>query len=78
MGNFGKVGMDFFDLIRWGEMAQLKPIVEAEPKILEVKDPKGYPPLILASYNEQYDITQYFLDRGAEVDAQDPAGNTAL
>jgi ankyrin repeat protein len=70
--------MDFFELIRWGEIDDVKQMVEANRSILSVTDPKGYPPLILASYNEQYVITEYFLNQGAEVDAIDAAGNTAL
>ena len=65
-------------MIRWGEIEEVKQMVEAEPRLLAVRVPKGYPPLILASYNEQYEITKYLLDRCAEVDAQDTAGNTAL
>ena len=70
--------MDFFELIRWGELAEVKQMVEADPSLLRIADPKGYPPLILASYNEQYDMTQYFLEQGADVDAKDAASNTAL
>ena len=62
--------MDFFELIRWGEIIDVKQMVEADPSLLTIRDPKGYPPLILASYSEQYDITQYFLEQGADVNAQ--------
>ncbi|WP_254070174.1 ankyrin repeat domain-containing protein [Acidisphaera sp. L21] len=41
-------------------------------------DDRGFPPLILASYNEQAAATALLLARGAVVDAVDAKGSTAL
>lgn len=46
---------------------------------IDVRDKRGYPPLILASYNGRYESTRVLLSRGASVDAADGVrGNTAL
>ncbi|MEQ9443086.1 MAG: ankyrin repeat domain-containing protein [Cyclobacteriaceae bacterium] len=70
--------MDFFELIRNGELENIKQLVTADPGLLEARDARGFPPLVLASYHEQYDTTKYLLEAGADVNVQDAAGNTAL
>ncbi|MGB4398466.1 MAG: ankyrin repeat domain-containing protein, partial [Daejeonella sp.] len=45
---------------------------------LDVRDDKGYTPLIIACYNNQYNAAKFLLDHGAEINDYDHGGNTAL
>ncbi|KKX52175.1 hypothetical protein L950_0201355 [Sphingobacterium sp. IITKGP-BTPF85] len=45
---------------------------------LNSRDDKGYSPLIIACYNNQYQAAKLLLNSGAHVNAQDNGGNTAL
>ncbi len=67
-----------FDAARLGRSDVLPALLLAGTDI-EARDPKGYTPLILASYNGHVAATEELLGRGAIVDAPDGArGNTAL
>ena len=70
--------MDLFDLIREGKLDEVKQRVAADPNVLAARDPRGFPPLVLATYNEQYETAKYLLEAGADVNAPDAGGNTAL
>lgn len=45
---------------------------------LNEKDDKGYTPLIIAVYNNQFEAANWLLQKGVQVDAADQSGNTAL
>src|SRR5471030_3148334 len=45
---------------------------------LNKRDEKGYTPLIIACYNNQYAAAKLLLDAGADVNAADSGGNTAI
>lgn len=45
---------------------------------LDVKDDRGYTPLIIAAYNSQYEAVKALLYAGADSNAADNSGNTAL
>ena len=67
-----------FDACRLGRIDVLPALIQAGCDI-EAHDPKGYTPLILASYNGHAAATEILLKEGAEIDAPDGArGNTAL
>ena len=70
--------MDFFDLIRQGKVEAVVAAISDSPNLISDKDKKGFPPLILASYSDQFEITKLLLEKGADVNALDVAGNTAL
>jgi ankyrin repeat protein len=42
------------------------------------QDEKGYTPLIIATYNGNYDVAQFLLDHGAATEKKDANGRTAL
>ena len=42
------------------------------------QDEKGYTPLIIATYNGNYDVAQFLLDHGAATEKKDASGRTAL
>ena len=70
--------MDFFQLIREGNLVEIKAIVEADNNIIHQKNERGFTPLLLAGYSNQLELTLYFLKQGVEINAVDAAGNTAL
>jgi hypothetical protein len=51
---------------------------QIDVNIINTKNKSGFPPMVIAAYNEQYEMTQWLLEQGAEVDQRDSAGNTAL
>lgn len=67
-----------FDAARLGRVDVMPALLTAGCDI-EALDPKGYTPLILASYNGRAAATDLLLAHGADVDAADAVrGNTAL
>jgi ankyrin repeat protein len=62
---------------RTGDLPLLQEIIDQKPD-LEVRDDKGYTPLIIASYNHQLAAAQLLLQSGADVNGKDAGGNTAL
>jgi len=70
--------MEFFELIRKGETATIEKLIAADKSLLNARDPRGFTPLILSTYNEHYELAEKLLHAGAEVNALDAAGNTAL
>jgi hypothetical protein len=72
------IPMDFFNVIRQGELEILKASLKEDPALLETKDPRGFTPLILATYSGKQEIARYLIECGADVNARDAAGNTAL
>lgn len=67
-----------FDAARLGRTDVLPALLIAGADI-EGHDPKGYTPLILASYNGREETAALLLAQGARIDAPDTArGNTAL
>ena len=67
-----------FDAARLGRIDVLPALLIAGADI-EARDPQGYTPLILASYNGQAKATDLLLAQGASPDAPDRTrGNTSL
>ena len=67
-----------FEACRTGDVAIIEELYQANPAVINSVDAKGFTPLILASYNEQGTIVDFLLEKGANINAQDVAGNTAL
>ncbi|RZK87875.1 MAG: ankyrin repeat domain-containing protein, partial [Pedobacter sp.] len=62
---------------RVGNLDILKELIHKQVD-LNQRDPKGYTPLILACYNNQYKAAALLIENGADVNAADDGGNTAL
>jgi len=45
---------------------------------MNIQDEKAYTPLIIACYNNQYEAAKLLLNAGANINAADYGGNTAL
>ena len=70
--------MEFFEAIKTGNIARVESYLSDFPELLKTKDERGFPPIVLATYYEQPQVTELLLQKGAEPDARDAAGNTAL
>ncbi|UII77320.1 ankyrin repeat domain-containing protein [Flagellimonas sp. HMM57] len=66
------------DASRNGETETVKALIAKNPDILNQKNPMGFTPLILAVYNDQEETAKVLIDEGADIDAFDKSGNTAL
>ncbi len=62
---------------RKGDVAVLRELIRQNAD-LNVREEKGYTPLIIACYNNHYATAELLLQNGADVNAQDTGGNTAL
>jgi ankyrin repeat protein len=67
-----------FDACRRGNLQEVEKIYTANPDLIHAADFKGFTALIIAAYNDQPELVQFILEKGANPDAQDMAGNTAL
>ncbi|MFK7834175.1 MAG: ankyrin repeat domain-containing protein [Winogradskyella sp.] len=68
----------FFATIQSGNVTNLKSQLSHNPDIVNVKDSRGFTPLIFATYFDKEDISKLLVDHNAEIDARDASGNTAL
>src|ERR1700688_2157312 len=53
-------------------------VLLAQHADINQQDEKGYTPLILATYNDKYEMAQFLLEHGASTEKKDPSGRTAL
>lgn len=67
-----------FDAIRNNDLESLKKIIETAPDAVHLKDQRGSNPLLLATYFGHFEISQFLIANGADVDLRDNSGNTAL
>jgi uncharacterized protein len=70
--------MAFFEAIKEGNIDKLRSLLLENPNLLEEKDSRGFPPLIMATYANQKEATNFLIAQGANLDNTDSAGNTAL
>ena len=69
---------DIFDLLRKGDVAAVKALIEKTPQLLEARDGDGDTPLHYAAYGGNVDLIHYFIDKGAKLDLQDRQRKTPL
>ena len=68
----------FFSAIQSDKIEHVKAQLERNSDFVNMKDARGFTPLIFASYFDKKDIVEKLLEYNAEVDATDGSGNTAL
>lgn len=64
--------------IRNGDIEAVKAILQNDPSSASRPGERGFPPIIFAAYSEDQAICELLIEAGANVNAQDMAGNTAL
>ncbi len=70
--------MELYSAIQSGDLNAVQTIIGANPEIANKTDQRGFTPLILATYLEKKEVSEFLIDHGADIDAQDASGNTAL
>jgi hypothetical protein len=66
-----------FDAARSNNLTEAKRLVEANADVNQ-QDDKGYTPLILATYNDNFEVAIFLLEHGAKTEVSDHSGRTAL
>lgn len=61
-----------------GDLFQLERISYIERYVNEKEPSHGWTPLMIAAYNNQYDIAKYLIEHGADVNAQNYNGTTVI
>lgn len=68
----------FFEAISAGDLDKIQSLLSQNSELVHTKDQRGFPPLVLATYNAHKHLIEPLLVFGADIDAQDASGNTAL
>ena len=68
----------FFNTIKSGNLDNTKAQLKRNPDLVNVKDSRGFTPLIFATYFDKEDIAKSLIEHNAPIDAKDKSGNTAL
>ncbi|WP_347925642.1 ankyrin repeat domain-containing protein [Pontimicrobium sp. SW4] len=68
----------FFESIRIGDKYRLEALLGINPGLVNTRDSRGFTPLIFATYFENEEITNFLIEKNADINAQDNSGNTAL
>jgi len=68
----------FFNTIKSGNLDNTKAQLKRNPDLVNVKDSRGFTPLIFATYFDKEDIAKSLIEHNAPIDAKDASGNTAL
>ena len=72
--------LDLFEASVLGKLEQVKNLVSHDPSLVDSYSPDGFPPVALAAYLGQKEITEYLILKGANVNAiaKNATGFTAL
>ncbi len=69
---------EVFDLVRKGDVASVRVLIEKTPQLVEARDPQGMTLLHYAAYGRSPELVNFLVDRGAETGAKDTQGHTPL
>ncbi|TMI12470.1 ankyrin repeat domain-containing protein [Candidatus Bathyarchaeota archaeon] len=75
-----KGGLDIFEASVPGKLERLKNLIEQDRALVETYSPDGFTPVALATYLGQKSVTEYLIEKGANVNAiaKNATGFTAL
>jgi len=69
---------EVFDLLRKGDVAAVKALIEKSPQLVEARDSDGDTLLHYAAYGGSVELINYFIDKGAKLELQDAQHKTPL
>jgi ankyrin repeat protein len=69
---------EIHDVAKSGNLERVKALLKDNPDLVSSKDKDGATPLYIAATSEHNDIAELLLAKGADVNAKDKYGNTAL
>lgn len=67
-----------FQAIRKEDVPHLKSLLHDNPELVTSRDPRGFTPLVLATYLNHLAAAEILIGAGADLNASDGMGNTAL
>lgn len=67
-----------FELLRKGDIASVKAMVEKSPQLVEARDPQGLTLLHYSAYGRSPDLVHFLIDKGAQPDVKDAEAHTPL
>lgn len=68
----------FFATIQSGNEDNIKAQLTRNPDLVNIKDQRGFTPLIFATYFNKENIAEILLEHYVDVNGKDASGNTAL
>lgn len=78
MTAFSLEASEIHEAALYGDLARIKSLVKADPKMLNLLDGREATPLHVASEEGFLEVAHFLLAEGAKLNAQDTDGNTAL
>ena len=69
---------NIFDAVQKGTIEDVKHFLEAKGADINLKDNRGYTPLLVAASRENVEVVKFLIQKGADVNAEDNNGYTAL
>jgi uncharacterized protein len=69
--------LNLFTAARSNDVNSAKTLLNAKADVNQADD-KGYTPLILATYNDSFEVADLLLKHGANIEAKNHSGRTAL
>jgi len=64
---------EIFDVVRAGDAARLKALLDAQPALVNARNERGHSPVLIAQYHKQRDLVAILLAAGPELDIFDAA-----
>ncbi len=61
--------LDIFEASVLGKLEQVRNLIDRDPSLVNSYSPDGFTPVALAAYLGQKDVTEYLLEKGANVNA---------
>ncbi len=78
LGASAQPSQEIFDLLRKGDIAAVKALVEKSPQVLEARDSDGMTPLHYAAMAGGAELINYFVDKGAKLELKSVELKTPL
>ena len=75
---FSQVKLDVFDVVRKGNLKQIKEIFENNPKAILLINENGFSPLTLACYHNNYEAAKFLLEHQSNVNVSSPMGTPLM
>jgi ankyrin repeat protein len=69
---------DVFQIARNGTVAEMKALSDKNPKVINEVSPEGYTPLILAVYNNNVEVAEFLIEKGADVNGNSKMGTPLM